>query len=316
MTNQPTTDRDRQNDDLSTSGIKVFISHVPSDRPFVDLIYHLLKYHGLQPWHEALDQDLLDIDTAEPETKIITSQGLENSDYLLVALSKRSLPILNSDHEINLFKTIHQSSQPIILLLLEQVENIADVFLLSEYGYIDFTRSMVEGFNDLLDQFGKQFLGLSDCDPTYLEPKIERRQRHDRRSGDRRQTDRRKSSISERLRYGFWKYYAQDTNATLDSCNAFDMELRYKAFGILLAEASRYHFFSLSDGKEIEPETALSNSFHLVWQHLSHLGSIHDCYFVEAVAAELCQSYLVKARDRRYPLDRRARQNRRVSEKI
>jgi len=252
---------------------KVFISHIPADRYFVDLLAELLRHHNIEVQQDA--------------------DHFPEADYLLAVISRSSRSSEPMAQEIAAFQA-KKGKANIIPILLDKVtpkqlpEGLRDI-----QGF-PFYASMLEGFRGLLKVFDKEFL----ADP-------HNRSGMERRQDERRTMDRRKSGVSQRLRYGLWKLYEGETG-----CGKFDIAYltlgeRLKAIDVLQKEMQKYECFTREGDNYHLSKMELDRVTHDVWQELAKQNYLTSVIVIEALADRMLKQYELRPIDRRRA-DRRA----------
>lgn len=112
-------------------GINVFISHSSKDKKFVNILYAELAFNGYFPW---LDER--EIKGGESIPRKI-QEGLTNSDYVLVILSKNSVKSnwVNEEWETKYWEEVKENRVKVIPILIEECDIPP---LLKKKKYIDF----------------------------------------------------------------------------------------------------------------------------------------------------------------------------------
>ena len=251
-----------------------FVSHSSKDKYFVDLLIELLRYHHIQIWYDSHD--------IKPGTKYLKTieEGLQKANTFIVVISENSLNSKWIVREITSFTTSKPDAM-ILPVVIEKVD-MDEVFKgLEDYQAILFYGNMLNGFRELLNCFGKEFL-----------PVQERRQSEDRRSDERRQFyDRRKSPIIQRLRKGFWKCYSSETEI-----NPFDdfpllPSKRIELSEILLSEIVKYEYFD-GDGNQHEfTQKDLDKIIFEVWEDMASREYVTAINTIESIAEKIYQNF-------------------------
>jgi hypothetical protein len=251
-----------------------FVSHTSPDKHFVDLLIRVLNYHHIQTWWDSHDVE------AGEKYKEEIGIGLQKAEYLIVVISQGSLNSKWIVREISSFAASKPVAK-IIFVVIEKV-NFVDVFEgLEDYQVILFHENMLEGFIQLLEAFGKDFL-----------PERDRRNNMDRRLVERREfDDRRKAQIVQRLRKGFWKCYSSAT----DICPFDDFDLlpsnRIRIIDILKSEMEKYEYFD-SDGNRFElTEKEFDKITYEVWEDMSSRDYVTAINVIEGIAEKIYNTY-------------------------
>ena len=274
-----------------------FVSHSSRDKYFVDLLIQLLNYHHIQTWYDSHD--------IEPGTKYLEKieDGLQKADFFIAVVSQNSLNSKWIVREISSFLASKPEAK-IIPVLIEKVD-IDEVFKgLEDYQAIMFYENMLNGFCQLLNVFGKEFLPVQD-----------RRTYQDRRSDERREFyDRRKSPIIQRLRKGFWECYSSATG--IGPFDDFHMlpSNRIKISDILKSETQKYEYFDI-DGNPFEfTQKEFDIIIYEVWEDMSSRDYVTAINMIESIAEKIYQTFSeIKSIERRIE-KRRSRANRRQDE--
>ena len=101
---------------LSKSGLKLFISHSSQDKGYANLLYADLKDAGCIPW---LDQwDILGGQSIPTEIE----KGIDNSDFLLILLSKNSVTSswVRAEWESSIWDENQDKQVRVIPILIEE----------------------------------------------------------------------------------------------------------------------------------------------------------------------------------------------------
>jgi hypothetical protein len=124
--------------------VKIFISHSSSDNLFVEKLAKDLSNTGIDVW-----LDKWEMKVGDSLIKKI-SEGLSESDYLIVILSKNSVLSEWVSKELNysLLEEINNRKIKVLPALMEKCD--IPVFL-SEKFYADFRNDYMSGFNSLLE---------------------------------------------------------------------------------------------------------------------------------------------------------------------
>ncbi|WP_270739387.1 toll/interleukin-1 receptor domain-containing protein [Massilioclostridium coli] len=128
---------------LSKSGLKLFISHSSQDKGYANLLYADLKDAGCIPW---LDQwDILGGQSIPTEIE----KGIDNSDFLLILLSKNSVTSswVRAEWESSIWDENQDKQVRVIPILIE--ECTIPRFLKTK-KYIDFRQDYGSAFRELL----------------------------------------------------------------------------------------------------------------------------------------------------------------------
>ena len=272
---------------------KIFVSHSSADHYFVSLLLRLLEFHYLDAWCSLSD--------IQPGRQFPTEidQGIRNSNILLVVSSENTAQSKWVTKEVAVFQG--QNSQGLVVpLVLSRIDLDAVVPGLNQYQAIDFSRSMLEGFEKLFQLLGRDFLVFEN-----------RRNSGSRRGdGDRRSRDRRKADLLQRMRRGFLKAYYQSTQK--DEFDEIKDTIREKIAMIeaLQPETAKYKYFDDTD-QECNPDLLLDRSTHKVWNLLKNKRTFKPVYLVEGIAEDLYEHYRVQVDSERRKSTRRSTDNRR-----
>lgn len=128
---------------LSKSGLKLFISHSSMDKGYANLLYADLKDAGCVPW---LDEwDIVGGQSIPTEIE----KGIDNSDFLLILLSKNSIASswVRAEWESSIWDENKDKQIRVIPLL---IEDCTIPRFLKTKKYIDFREDYVSAFRDLL----------------------------------------------------------------------------------------------------------------------------------------------------------------------
>ena len=133
---------------LSKRGVKLFISHSSKDKSFANFLYTDLKDAGCIPW---LDEwDIVGGQSIPTEIE----KGIDNSDFLLILLSKNSVESswVRAEWESSIWDENKDKQVRVIPLL---IEDCAIPRFLKSKKYIDFREDYVSAFRDLLYSIDK-----------------------------------------------------------------------------------------------------------------------------------------------------------------
>jgi hypothetical protein len=202
--------------------------------------------------------------------------------------------------EITTFET-EKPGGLIVPLLLDGTSMNSIVDGLADHQAINFVTCMRTGFEKLLAIFNKEFLSKED-----RRNPASRRQQEDRREGK----ERRQSSITQRMRKGFWKSYALTRGAGEFDVVRMLVSECYHTLDALEYEASKYKFVD-EKGIEHESKEALEQAVLEVWEMFRLRDAPKSVFVVEAIAETLCERYKVSAVDTRRQAARRAGHDRR-----
>jgi hypothetical protein len=121
-----------------------FLSHSSLDKPFIRQLASDLKANGIQVW---LDEQNIKVGESIPE-KI--SQGLAESDYFLLAVSKNSVASEWVKKELNsaLVTEVERRAVHVLPLRLDDSTMPGPI---KDKKYADFSKSYKQGLRDLLD---------------------------------------------------------------------------------------------------------------------------------------------------------------------
>ncbi len=126
-----------------------FLSHSSKDKPFVRQLAADLTKNGISVW---LDEREIRVGESIPER---VGQGLAESDYFLIALSKNSIDSAWVKKELNqaLVSEIEKRQTHILPLRLSDCEIPT---LIRDKKYADFSSSYKDGLNDLIHAMNPQ----------------------------------------------------------------------------------------------------------------------------------------------------------------
>ena len=132
-----------------------FVSHSSQDKHFVDLLTRLLEYHHIEIWNDSYD-----IKTGTKFSNEI-EDGLHKADCFIVVVSQNSLNSKWIEREISSYLTLNPQAK-ILPVVIEEVD-MAEIFKgLEDYQAILFYKNMIDGFEQLLGFFGKEFLPVQE----------------------------------------------------------------------------------------------------------------------------------------------------------
>ena len=134
---------------------RVFISHANQDKPFVRKLINELEKHNLSVWFD--DQEIKVGDSIVAKI----SEGLRDSDYLVVVLSKVSVTSSWVQEELNaaLMNQISDKGGVVLPVLIEDCELPP---LLRNRLYADFRTDFQVGLNKLLTVLKQEGESASD----------------------------------------------------------------------------------------------------------------------------------------------------------
>lgn len=124
----------------------VFISYSSHDRKTVKDIAAELRKHGVRVW---IDQAQIKVGQA---IKRRITDGIESTDFLLIAISKKSMESHWVEEELQTarYRAIQDQTDTVLPILLDRVEVPRE---LRHLKYADFTSSFDEGLAQLLEVF-------------------------------------------------------------------------------------------------------------------------------------------------------------------
>lgn len=128
---------------LSKKGIKLFISHSSQDKDYANILYTDLKNAGCVPW---LDEwDIVGGQSIPAEIE----KGIDNSDFLLILLSKNSVASnwVRTEWESSIWDENKDKQIRVIPIL---IEDCTIPRFLKAKKYIDFREGYAEAFRNLL----------------------------------------------------------------------------------------------------------------------------------------------------------------------
>lgn len=255
---------------------KAFISYSSKDHNFVSLLQRLLQFHYIDVWCGISD--------IPPGTQFPAEieRAVKDANILLVVVSAQTVSSKWVTKEITTFQT-HNSDGLVIPLMLDSTDLDSIVPGLSQYQAINFSKSMLEGYEHLFQLFGKEFLSFRD----------RRNKPTGRRSSERRQGERRTSPLIQRLRLGFWKAYSTATGRGEFDELSDTLREKLKLIDSLGTEVKKYVFVN-DAGQECGSLDVLEESTHRVWNIMKKRGNFFRAiYIVEGVAEELVDQYKI-----------------------
>lgn len=278
---------------------KIFISYSSKDNNFVSLLQRLLQFHYVDVWCGISDihpgaQFPLEIERA-----------IKDANTLLVVVSAQTASSKWVVKEIASFQT-QNNDGVIIPLLLDSTDLDSIAPGLGLYQAIDFSTSMLDGYDQLFQIFGKEFLSFRD----------RRNQPAGRRTGERRQGDRRESPLIQRLRLGFWKAYFNATGRGEFDELSDTLHEKLKLIDSLRTEVQKYQFVN-DAGQECDSLQVLEEATHRIWNIMKKRGHFFRAiYLIEGIAEEIVDQYKIlriadrRAENRRSEKERQDRRNR------
>ena len=128
---------------LSKKGLKLFISHSSKDKGYANILYADLKAAGCVPWLDERDI----VGGQSIPTEIET--GIDNSDFLLILLSKNSVISnwVRAEWESSIWDENNDKQIQVIPIL---IEDCTIPRFLKTKKYIDFRKDYKRAFCDLL----------------------------------------------------------------------------------------------------------------------------------------------------------------------
>jgi hypothetical protein len=272
---------------------KVFVSFAEEDMYFVDLLEYLLQFHGLSVWCSNSSLQ------AGEKWRERIQEAIADVDSLAVVVSSHSASSPWVKREVALFVAT-KPNLPVMSIRIDQTKLSAIDAELDRYQAVDFSKSYLNGYRQLLRAFGMDFI------PDNAIVVENRRTGHDRRSG----TERRMSPIDQRLRVGFWKAYQGSTGAgKFDPVDSLGGML-CGVFTCLKAESAKYLFTS-KEGRLTPPEVVLDQAIQHVFAQFGAVmrqdgnSPVKNIYIIEDIAGYVCRNYRVEMIDRRGGVSRR-----------
>jgi len=264
-----------------------FVTHSHADTDFAAILVKLLRVHCIQAWLSEIDLS----GGARFREEIAAAIG--SADVLAVIVSQSSVTSKWVHTEISAFRSAKPDGM-VIPIRLDATEPNAVFGGLSEFQCIDFSQSMLKGFDDLLTTLGKQFLGTDSN-------QMKRRNGDSRRKGDRRKAvvaDRRMAPLIVRLRKGFWLAFYHATE--LEKHIRFPVNLHHleKVVNGVLSEAQKYRYVEKQNGMLRVPKQALTSAASRIWERMRD-WDLQTINVVEAVVEQIYQDYDVTQLDRR-----------------
>lgn len=111
--------------------------------------------------------------------------------------------------------------------------------------------------------------------------------------------DRRVSSLSQRMRKGFWLEFHRRTEMGKFDFFKFDRKMRDDLSIALVAHADHYLYADRALGVAIEPALAVETAVKIVWANESKRPEVHAVNVVEAIAECILKKFNVSKVDRR-----------------
>ena len=275
---------------------RVFVSHSSSDTYFVNLLMEILDFHGVRAWCSSRD--------IAPGRKFRDEidTWLRKAEILLVVVSAHAKQSKWMTKEIATFQSV-QADGLVIPLRLDDTDPNQLIDQLHGYEAISFANDMRAGFQSLLAIFGKDFLPRADR-------RSGSRRTKERRSG----ADRQHSSITQRLRLGFWKQYVESVGISKFEEVALSRSELYRAVSVLTPVALK-HTYTNQEGKLTPPREALEGSANEIWEEWRPREPVKVIYVIEAIAERLTERFEVSRIDRRNSA-RRGQSNERREEPV
>ena len=275
-----------------------FVSHASDDRYFVNLLVAILEHHEIYAWCSFKN---VPVGTRYRRGIV---QGIENSEAMLVVISRNALKTPWITQEVTAFQQ-RDPEAPVAPRLLDAT-SVDDVYDgLSEFQSIDFSECMLTGFQCLFkDVFNASFL-----------PRPERRTRAERRNVDverREDRDRRQAPLFSRMSKGFWIQFSEAFALGKHQEMPIGVSNLEKTVDALLLEAKSYEFKD-STGRPVDPRDALSIAARDASQRIGRgtYPVVAPINFVEGIARYLTTTLGARLREtRRDEDDRRARDRR------
>lgn len=134
---------ERQN---NSGEVVVFLSHSSKDKKFIRRLAADLEANGIGVWLD--EQQILVGDSINDKI----SQGLADSDYLLIALSEHAINSEWVKRELNSMMLQEIQAKKVKILPIK-IDDCAVPFLLADKKYADFVISYKEGLEELLRIF-------------------------------------------------------------------------------------------------------------------------------------------------------------------
>lgn len=155
---------------------EIFVSHASQDRAFADQLVKVLRHHGLPCWYSR--SELIGAQIWHDEI----GAALARCDTFIVVLSPRSIESEWVKRElINALNNTARYAGRIVPILLQSCDYEKLSWTLTQSQFVDFSKTVEQGYIDLLRIWGIGFKGLPAQEPaskTYLRPRARRRQRN------------------------------------------------------------------------------------------------------------------------------------------
>ncbi len=273
---------------------KVFISYSSKDFYFVSLLQELLKYHYIDVWCSTSD--------IQPGTQFPAGieQAIKDANLLLVVASSQTITSKWVTKEVTAFQARNDVAL-VVPLLLDSTDLNSISPGLNYYQAIDFSESMLDGYQQLFRLFKKDFLSYQD----------RRDQKLGRRSVERRVRERRKTSLTERMRRGFWDAYFKATGRGEFDELLDTLRERFKVLDSLKTEIQKYQYLDEAN-RECDPLHVLELIIHTKWNELKNTHYFKPVYLIEGMVDEIFEQYKIKSVSERRSKDgRRATKERR-----
>lgn len=272
---------------------KVFISYSSKDYYFVSLLQELLKFHYIDVWCSASD--------IQPGTQFPAGieQAIKDASLLLVVASSNTSTSKWVTKEITAFQTRNEAAT-VVPLLLDSTDLDSISPGLNYYQAIDFSESMLEGYQQLFRLFKKDFLSYQD----------RRNQKEGRRSVERRVEERRKTSLPERMRRGLWASYSKATGRGEFDEFTDSLRERFKVLDSLKGEMQKYQYLDEA-GQQCDPLRVLELVIHAKWNELKNTHYFKPVYLIQGMVDEIFEKYELKSVSERRTTTRRATKERR-----
>lgn len=258
-----------------------FVSHSSKDRYFVDLLVSILEFHDVHTW--CSPKNLV----AGVRFRSELADALADAEALIVVVSANSASSNWVIKEVAEFQAKKPDAR-LVPLLLDDTNPDQVIDRLSDYQALNFAHNMLEGFTGLVAMFGKPFL-----------PRLEKRQRTERRKDDRRNvTDRRASRLVQRMRIGYWKAFAPASGLDKFEPLRLGVNEMFKTIEALSNEAAKYEFYDSHD-RCVPHRDALEASAQTVWHDWRAREIVKAIYCIEAIAEHMYANYRVTPKRRR-----------------
>ncbi len=256
----------------------VFLSYSRKDIYFVKLLVSLLEYHRISVWW--------DTKAIVPgyDFGLQIDQGLKDTDCLIAVISKNAIDSEWMMKEVIFFKE-RKPERKLIPILFDDTRPETILEDLRKYQSIDFQPCFLTGFEQLLNCFGKQFLPITE----------------------RRQTgERRKSSLADRMRHGFWKFYQQSkgiTEADAVENDSYRSEI-FLLSGSLAKNMEEFRFYEKGTNLPCETPAIFDDVSDRILKIIKDHKKIKTQHLVELFAEEVKKNYHVEMIDRRLEKER------------